>query len=395
MRQDENRTFVSLLKVGAGSREEALLNDIAPIKVGLLIDYLDEHGNFEPDLIPALQLVADDFVDRKVLDRPVEFVVRAVQGLPKGTFRAVRDAFHELVDEGVLIVFGPWVSENGAPLREFVDACAGVPCITMGATEHGVSEWVFGLPAGSMEEEPIIISTIAALDGCRSVGIAFENSLIGNEYLHSTRGACRAAGLNIVAETAIPQIPDEKRVAMTYLAAAKPDAVIHVGFGLGLVGINAALEEIGWMPPRYTTTAFEFASQSDWWRHQLAGWIGLDQIDERNTVGREFLEQFEARYGRRSESFFPLYCYDVGRLIMIALSRARVLTGSGVKEALETIKMVPAATGAPGTRMRFGKYLRNGWVGSEFLVARRVLPDASAIVMHGTIEGLLEPPILP
>ena len=28
--------------------------------------------------------------------------------------------------------------------------------------------------------------------------------------------------------------------------------------------------------------------------------------------------------------------------------------------------------------MRFGKYIRNGWVGSEFLVARRVLPDGSA-----------------
>lgn len=369
------------------------MSDIAPIKVGLLVDYLDEQGNFEADLLPALRLVADDFVDRKILDRPVEFVVRAVQGLPKGTFRAVRDAFHELVEEGVLIIFGPWVSENGAPLREFVDECASVACITMGATEYGVSEWVFGLPAGSMEEEPIIIASIAALDGCHSVGIAYEDSLIGNEYLQSTRSACRAAGLSIVAETAIPQIPAEKREAMAYLGAAKPDAVIHVGFGLGLVGMNAALDEIGWMPPRYTTTAFEFASQTPWWREQLAGWIGLDQIDERNTVGHQFLDQFEARHGRRPDTFFPLYCYDVGRLMMMALSKARVLTGLGVKEALETIKMVPAATGAPGTRMRFGKYLRNGWVGSEFLVARRVLPDASAIVMHGTIEGLLESPL--
>ena len=39
-------------------------------------------------------------------------------------------------------------------------------------------------------------------------------------------------------------------------------------------------------------------------------------------------------------------------------------------------------------------YIRHGWVGSEFLVARRVLPDASGIVLHGTIEGLLEPPAL-
>ena len=39
---------------------------------------------------------------------------------------------------------------------------------------------------------------------------------------------------------------------------------------------EAALEAIGWMPPRYTTTAFEFAATSAWWCQQLAGWIGLD-----------------------------------------------------------------------------------------------------------------------
>jgi len=80
--------------------------------------------------------------------------------------------------------------------------------------------------------------------------------------------------------------------------------------------------------------------------------------------------------------------------MMLALGAARPLSGRGVKDALEKIKMLPAASGAPGTRMRFGRYIRNGWVGSEFLVARRVLPDGSGTVLHGTIEGLLEPPAL-
>ena len=70
------------------------------------------------------------------------------------------------------------------------------------------------------------------------------------------------------------------------------------------------------MPPRYTTTAFEFAATSRWWREQLAGWIGLDQYDERNETGQDFLDRFEARHGRRPEYFFPLYCYDIGRLMM-------------------------------------------------------------------------------
>jgi branched-chain amino acid transport system substrate-binding protein len=139
----------------------------------------------------------------------------------------------------------------------------------------------------------------------------------------------------------------------------------------------------------------EFAATSDWWRQQLAGWIGLDQYDEHNQTCQRFLDKFQARYGHRPEYFFPPYCYDVGRLMLIALANARPLTGTGVKHALEKIKMLPAATGAPGTRLRFGKYIRHGWIGSEFLVARRMLPDASRSVVYAIVEGLIEPSALP
>ena len=61
--------------------------------------------------------------------------------------------------------------------------------------------------------------------------------------------------------------------------------------------MNEALDAIGWMPPRYTTTAFEFAPRQRVWMQQLAGWIGLDSFDERNPVGQEFLDRYEARYG--------------------------------------------------------------------------------------------------
>ncbi len=365
-----------------------------PVRVGLLIDYLDDEGGFDQNILPSLELVVDEYLQRGILERPVEFVIRSVQGLPTGTFRAVRDAFFELIDEGALVIFGPLVSENGVGLRRYIEELAEVPCITMAASETMLGEWVFGLPAGSMEEEPIIMAVVAAMDGCHSVGLAFEDSLIGYEYLRTTRVACADAGLRITAEVPILQVVSEKKAAMAALAADRPDAIMHVGFGLGIPGMNAALQAIGWVPPRYTTTAFEFASTSPWWREQLAGWIGLDQYDERNRCAQQFLDRFEDRHGRRSAYFFPVYCYDVGRLMVTALANARPLTGYGVKQALEKIKMLPAASGAPGTRLRFGRYIRHGWVGSEFLVARRVLPDASAIVMHGTIEGLLEPPML-
>ncbi len=366
------------------------MSGISPARVGVLVDYLDKDGKYDENILPTLEMVADDFVSRGVVERPVEFVVRAVQGLPNGSFRAVRDAYLDLVEEDCLVVFGPQVSENGVALGPFIER-AQVPTITLAATEAMLGEYSFALPSGSLDEEPIIMARVVALDGAQSVAFAFEDSHIGHEYLRSARRACEAEGLRITGEAPIPQVEADKRRTVEELRAGAPDALVHVGFGLGLVGMNTALDAIGWAPPRYTTTAFEFAATSEWWRHELAGWIGLDQWDERNTLAQEFLEQFAARYGRRPEYFFPLVCFDIGRVLMLALSQARPLTGTGVKESLERIKMLPASCGAPGTRIRFGRYIRQGWMGSEFLVARRVLPNGSGIVMHGTIEGLVPP----
>ena len=366
------------------------MSGVTPVRVGFLADRLRPGGEFDPNILPTLELVAEDYLARGLLDRPVEFVVRAVEGLPGGSFRVVRDAYLELVEEDCLVVFGPYVSENGVPLREHVDR-SQVPIISMGGTETMLSEWVFALNNGSMEEEPHVMAAVAAYDGCRTVGIAYETSLLGLEYLDSARRACEQAGLRIVAEVAIPQVETEKKATMEALSEHRPDAVMHIGFGLGLLGMNAALEQLGWTPRRYTTTAFLLSNINDEWRHQLAGWVGLDQYDERNHTGQEFLDRFEARYGRRPEYFFPLYCYDVARLMLTAVATARPLTGGGVRDALERIKMMPAACGAPGTRLRFGRYMHQGWVGSEYLVARRIPPDGSRSVMHGTIAGLVNP----
>lgn len=363
---------------------------VKPARVGILIDYVEGDG-YDPNIVPTLQLVVDEYLESGVLDRPIEFVVRAVQGLPNGAFRAVRDAFDELVAEDCVVIYGPQVSENGEPLREYVEALGQVACISMAGTESMLGEWVFALNNGSMEDEPIVMAAVAKHDGCRTVGIAYETSLIGQEYARAMRLACRRYDLQIVGEVAIPQVASEHVHAMGELATARPDAVMHVGFGLGLLGMNAAFESLGWMPKRYTTTAFEFAANNDMWLGQLAGWVGLDQYDERNETAQAFLDRFEARYGRRPEYYFPVYCYDMGRVIVEAIASARPLTGRGIKEALERVKLLPAACGAPGTMVRFGRFIRQGWFGGEYLVARRVLDDGSRHVMHGTIAGLVNP----
>ena len=133
--------------------------------------------------------------------------------------------FHELVAEDCVAIFGPYVSENGEPLRRYVEELAEVPILTMAGTESMLGEWVFALNNGSMEEEPIIMAAVCRHDGRQSVGIAYEQSLIGQEYLATCRRACVEAGLRITGEVAIPQVATEKRVAMEQLRDGNPDAM--------------------------------------------------------------------------------------------------------------------------------------------------------------------------
>ena len=93
-----------------------------------------------------------------------------------------------------MVIFGPYVSENGVPLARYIDELGEVPCITMAATETMLGEWVFALNNGSMEEEPVIMAAVAKHDGREAVGIAYEQSLIGQDYLRVARTRVRRRG---------------------------------------------------------------------------------------------------------------------------------------------------------------------------------------------------------
>lgn len=366
---------------GMADEDVRAYGSVAPLKVGLLNDYPTK-GNTDSDTVAALRLVFDEAVAAGLIDRPVELVERNAVGLPNGTYKAVERAFDELVDEGCLVVFGPWISDNVVPLRPHVDAVAQTPIITLSGSEGALGEWCFALNNGSMAEEPVMLAAVLLGDDRRRIAIAYEASLIGKEYLAFAEKAYVAAGLTVATTVAIPQVEADKADAVARLRAAEPDAVVHVGFGHGLWGFSDALLKAGWDPPRYTTTAFEMAHINAEWMHHLRGWIGLDSYDERNTVGQAFLDRFEKRYARRPGHSMPGLAHDAATVIVRGLAAARPLTGEGVKNGIEQVKLVPAASGAPGTFLRFGRYIRQGWLGSDYLIARRVLPDGAGHVFH-------------
>ena len=95
-----------------------------PIKVGYLMDFTLPPG-FPEELFASFtqtfDLIFQEAVTQGQMDRPVLMIYREVERLPKGSVKAVIDAYGELVDEGCLVVFGPNITDNCVPLREAIE----------------------------------------------------------------------------------------------------------------------------------------------------------------------------------------------------------------------------------------------------------------------------------
>lgn len=349
-----------------------------PIKLGYLFDFKLPPGypdEMRKDLIQPFELVFKEGLDRKIIDRPVEIIFREVEGLPKGSVKAVIDAYGELVDEGCLAVFGPAISDNAVPTREAIEQRFKVPAISITGTEDWLGEWTFALPQGSLTEEPIFWAQLIKKAKHPTVGALVEQSLVGETYIKNFRKACRAEGINLVAEEFIPQTAQDVSAAVRKLRDANVASIVHCGFGFGVVRVNEALKSLDWDPPRYLGTAFQNAwINSVLWK-AIEGWTGLDQYDEANLVGQDFLDRFQKAYGRRPEYCAPVMNRDLATVLLHAFADAHPLTPRGVKEALERVKAIRSAGGAPGTQLSFGKWTRRGWMGSGYLVARRLNSD--------------------
>jgi len=349
-----------------------------PIKVGYLCDFLLPDGypaERKADFFDPFELVFDAGRQNGLLDRSVQIVYREVEGLPKGSVKTVIDAYEELVDEGCLAIFGPFITDNCVPTKEAIEKRFRVPTISVTGTDDWLGEWTFSLPQGSLTDEPVFWAHMLAKRGLTDVACLIEQSLVGDTYIKNFRKACAVEGIRIVSESWIAQTAQDVQTAVQRAYESKPDALVHCGFGFGVVRVNPVLKELGWDPPRFMGTAFQNAWMNEVMWTSMLGWTGVDQYDEENLEGQRFLDDYQARYGRRPEYCVPVVNHDAATVLLHAFADAHPLSPRGVKEALERVKMLPAAAGAPSTRLSFGKWTRRGWMGAGYLVARELDPD--------------------
>ncbi len=346
-----------------------------PIKLGYLFDFKLPDGYPEEsrlDLVRPFELVFKQGLEQGMIDRPVEIIFREVEGLPKGRLR--RSSC--LRRTGRRRLFGRVRSGHHRQLcartRKPSSTRFQVPAISVTGSEEWLGEWTFSLSMGSMTDEPIFWAELLAKDGHTEVGALIEASLVGESYIRNFRKAAAAKGIRVAIEERIPQTAQDITEQVRALKQSKVTAFVHCGFGFGPQR-EPVLSELSGTRPRLSARPSRMRGSIRSCGTPSWGGPGLDQYDESNPVGQRFLDEYQEAYGRRPEYCVPVVGPRPGHVLLHAFADAHPLSPRGVKEALERVKMLPAASGAV-VLASFGNWMRRGWVGASYLVARQLEP---------------------
>ncbi|HKY89532.1 MAG TPA: ABC transporter substrate-binding protein, partial [Nevskiaceae bacterium] len=201
---------------------------------------------------------------------------------------------------------------------------------------------------------------------------------------------CKRLGIGIASDQIIHGFADVDEITnrLQLIRESGADAIAYLAFGATaynvLVKGNEALKRWGWDPHRVTITTWVGITcpgftyfpidMADPKHHPLLeGWVGVDQTHEANAHWAAARERFAARHeGRKPFHCYAALGYDMAHVIALALARADEKTSEGVKRALETIRLLPAVSGGPGTVISFGPHDRRGLKGADYLVLRTI-----------------------
>jgi ABC-type branched-subunit amino acid transport system substrate-binding protein len=298
------------------------------------------------------------------LDRPFELVTRHARGLPSGTANAVSTAFGELVAEGVLGVVGPSISDNGLLVRDLADA-AGVPCVNYTGGEQTRSEWMFHYQVGSLTEEPAVLAHHLAGRGLTRVAVLHDHSPVGRLYAESFELARGLVGIDVVASAALSPVAEDVTPIVDRVRPSGPDALVYLGLGVAARAVALALDGLAWDVPVVANSALMFGYAQRDWRAGWEGWVYVDTVADSNPIRAALREQSP----RTAAGPVGVAAYDIGRLVAEGLARSHHLTRAGLRDGLERVKLLPAASGREGTTMGFGRW-DHGALKGPYLVLR-------------------------
>jgi ABC-type branched-subunit amino acid transport system substrate-binding protein len=293
-------------------------------------------------------------------------------GLPRGTAKAVWDAWTELKASGVLAIIGPGITDNCIAVTPLFEQW-GVPTINFPGTTRSRGRYGFHYQIGALYDDGPLIARAMAQRGLQKVAVIRDRSPIGGEFFEYFEEECERSNLTIAKDIKCSPVASALTVPVQEAADAGPDALVYLGFGAVLLELCRALRRIGWDPPRFTTSAgMHFHNKTSEEKQEMSGWVYVDQVDEENVTFAGMLDRFEQRTGLRPFNPLTAGMYDMATLAVLGLRYATVLTPEGVTEGLERIHQIPAALGGAGTVQGFGPWERTALKGPNYLVLREM-----------------------
>ncbi len=355
----------------------------APYRIGVMVDLPGFPGL--TDMFPlAVEFALREASESGLIDRPVEVIHNEHVGQPWGDGHVTRNAYRELVEERqVLGIAGPMSTDNCLAILDLIEQCH-VPAITICGTQDYVGRYAFNLSNGNLADEPAYMAAWLKSRGHRRVAVVRDYpSRIGLEYHRFFEYASQQFGLDIIGVGNVFPNPGEEEMTeiMGRLKATGPDALAYLGFGEACRQLNNGLRNNDWDPERIMNSAFVQATYNKFYAELIDGWYGIDQYDERNTRLADMLARRKQATGEALVANSATSSgYDIGKCIAIALSRMETATPEALASALETIRMLPAVTGGPGTYITFGPHDHRGFKGLDYLNVRVAKNGASEYV---------------
>ena len=329
------------------------------MRIGLLFDYPQGDDGWPFEHAVGLGLAAAG-VDPST----VTFTREATLGLPAGRAEDTVAGFARLADAGVDVVIGPSISDNCLAARDAADE-RRVPAINYSGGERTRSEWMFHYQIGSLEEEPPLLVARMAERGLERAAVIHDASVVGERYAEVLGWAARDAGLELTRRAAIDPLADDHTAVVGDLRLAEPDVLVYLGLGAASHAVATAMAKCGWTIPVLANSALMFGYARRDWRDAWATWEYIDTIADDNAC-RRALSELDRRVAAGP---IGTAAYDMGRLVGHAAGRADRIDRDGLRDGLERVKQLPAASGHDGTLMGFGVWDHAALKG-PFLVLR-------------------------
>jgi branched-chain amino acid transport system substrate-binding protein len=225
---------------------------------------------------------------------------------------------------------------------------------------------MFHYQVGSLEEEPAGLVAHLVGRGHTGVAVAHDHSAVGRRYAEFLAEACASAGVDITASAAVSPLADDLGPTVRRLRASGPAALVYLGLGVAARAVALGVMAEDWKVPVVANSALMFGYARRDWRAGWEDWVYVDSVSDDNAVRARLAEQAP----RTAAGPIGVAAYDMGRLVGEAVARAAHLTRDGVRDGLERVKQLPAASGLDGTTMGFGRF-DHGALKGRYLVLRR------------------------